>query len=40
MWIITIHSKNNIKMYEFNNEKEAKETFEKIKGCKFLTEVI
>jgi uncharacterized protein YvpB len=40
VWIITVHSKNNIKMFEFYTEKEAKETFKKIKGCKILTEVI
>ncbi|WP_394141199.1 hypothetical protein [Cytobacillus oceanisediminis] len=40
MWIITVHSKNSIKMFEFYTEKEAKETFKKIKGCKILTEVV
>ncbi|CAM3554817.1 hypothetical protein GCM10009865_11250 [Aeromicrobium ponti] len=40
MWIITVHSKNNIKMFEFHTEKEAKETFKKIKGYKILTEVV
>jgi hypothetical protein len=27
-------------MYEFNTEKEAKEAFEKMKGCKILTEIL
>jgi hypothetical protein len=40
MWIITAHSKNNIKMFEFDTKKEAKEAFEKIQGYKILTEVI
>lgn len=40
MWIITVHLKNNIKMFEFDTEKEAKATFERIQGCKILTEVI
>ncbi|WP_408009982.1 hypothetical protein ACJROX_06735 [Pseudalkalibacillus sp. A8] len=40
MWIITVHSNNNIKMFEFYSKKEAKEKFTKIKGCKILTEVI
>lgn len=40
MWIITAHLKNSIKMFEFETEKEAKEVYERIKGCKILTEVI
>ncbi|MEH7544420.1 MULTISPECIES: hypothetical protein [Bacillaceae] len=40
MWIITVHSKNNLKMFEYDTEKEAKEAFEKIKGCKILTEIL
>ncbi|MDQ0879049.1 hypothetical protein [Peribacillus sp. V2I11] len=40
MWVITIHSKNGIKMFEFTSEKEAREKFEVIEGCKILSEVI
>lgn len=40
MWIITAHSKNDIKMFEFDTEKEAKAAFERIEGYKILTEVI
>ncbi|WP_197089670.1 hypothetical protein [Bacillus sp. SA1-12] len=40
MWIITAHSKNNIKMFEFDTEKEAKEAFGRIRGYKILTKVI
>ncbi|MBO1000334.1 hypothetical protein IOC57_21670 [Bacillus sp. SD075] len=40
MWIITIHSINSIKMFEFTTEKEAREKFEEIEGCKILSEVI
>lgn len=40
MWIITSYSKNNIKMFEFSTEKEAKDAFKKIHGNKILTEVI
>lgn len=40
MWIITIHSKNGIKMFEFTTEKEAREKSEAIEGCKILSEVI
>ncbi|WP_342605207.1 hypothetical protein [Peribacillus sp. FSL E2-0159] len=40
MWVITVHSRNNIKIFEFDTEKEAKEAFKRIQGCKILTEVI
>ena len=40
MWIISVHTKNNITMFEFETEKEAKATFERTQGCKFLTQVI
>ena len=40
MWIMTVHSKNNITMFEFETEKEAKVAFERTQGCKFLTQVI
>ena len=40
MWVITNHLKENIIFYEFDNEREARETFEEIQGCKILSEVI
>jgi hypothetical protein len=45
MWIITVYSKgNNISMFEFNSEKEAREVFNNVLGCKIgckiLSEVI
>jgi hypothetical protein len=41
MWIMTVYSKgNNISMFEFNSEKEAKEAFKNVSGCKILSEVI
>jgi ArsR family metal-binding transcriptional regulator len=41
VWIITVYSKgNNISMFEFNSEKEAKEAFKNVLGCKILSEVI
>lgn len=40
MWIITSHSKNNIKMFEFDSVEEAKGAFERIQGYKILTAVI
>jgi hypothetical protein len=40
MWVITIHSKNGIKMFEFSTEKEARDRFEVMEGCKILSEII
>ncbi|MDQ0972186.1 ArsR family metal-binding transcriptional regulator [Neobacillus niacini] len=41
MWIITVYSKgNNISMFEFNSEQEAREAFKNVSGCKILSEVI
>ncbi|MBB6444238.1 hypothetical protein [Bacillus benzoevorans] len=41
MWVITVYLKGNLStMFEFNSEKEAKEAFKNIHGCKILTEVI
>ncbi|MBI0576773.1 hypothetical protein IEC97_05340 [Neobacillus cucumis] len=41
MWILTVYSnENNISMYEFNAEKEAREALKNFKGCKILSEVV
>ncbi|MGJ7919793.1 hypothetical protein [Neobacillus sp. LXY-4] len=40
MWVITVYSKDQTKMFEFDTEKEAREAFKQISGCKFLTQVI
>jgi hypothetical protein len=41
MWIITVFSDDRCsKIYEFDTEKEARETFKVIRGCKILTEMI
>jgi hypothetical protein len=40
VWIITVHSKKDINMFEFDTEKEAKEAYEKIQGYKILTEMV
>jgi len=44
MWIITLYNTyskdNKITMFEFETEKEAKENYERIQGCKILSEVI
>ncbi|WP_102346017.1 hypothetical protein [Bacillus sp. Marseille-P3661] len=40
MWVITVYEKNDVQMYEFDNQQEAKESFKKIKGSKVLSEVV
>lgn len=41
MWVITLYySKDYIKMFEFDSEKEAKEMFKQIKGNKILSEIV
>ncbi|MDR7001908.1 hypothetical protein [Neobacillus niacini] len=40
MWVITLYLKENITMFEYENEKEAKEAFKKIKGNKILSEIV
>jgi hypothetical protein len=40
MWVITVYSKENTKMFEFNTEIEARETFENIRGYKILSHVV
>lgn len=40
MWIITLYSKENTTMFEFDTEKEAREAFENIQGSKILSEVV
>ncbi|MGM0878044.1 MAG: hypothetical protein ACQEWV_25845 [Bacillota bacterium] len=40
MWVITVYSKENTTMFEFNTENEAREAFENIQGCKILSEVV
>ena len=40
MWVITVHAKENVKMFEFDTEKEAREAFKGIKGPKILSEVV
>lgn len=40
MWIITVHSKNNLKMFEYDNEKEARDAFKGMKGNKILSEIV
>lgn len=40
MWVIIVYSNEGTTMFEFSTETEAKEVFEKIQGCKILSEVI
>jgi hypothetical protein len=40
IWVITIYSKKNTTMFEFDTEKEARQAFENIQGCKVLSEVV
>jgi len=41
MWVITVYSQeNSTVLFEFTTEQEAREVFEKMEGCKILTEVI
>ena len=40
MWVITVYSKDNRTMFEFDTEKEAREAFENIPDYKILTEII
>ncbi|MDQ6597814.1 hypothetical protein [Bacillus salipaludis] len=40
MWVVTVHSKEHTIMFEFDTEREARETFEKIQGNKILSEII
>ena len=40
MWVITVYLEKSIQMFEFDNQEEARVTYNSIKGCKFLSEVI
>jgi hypothetical protein len=40
MWVITVFLKGNIKIFEFNTEKEAKELFKNMHGTKILSEIV
>jgi len=40
MWVITVFLKGNIKIFEFDTEKEAKELFKNMKGTKILSEIV
>lgn len=40
MWIITVFSNKNIKMFEYETEDEAREASKKIFGYKIISEIV
>jgi hypothetical protein len=40
MWILTAYEEDAVTMFEFEDEKEARETFKNYKGTKILSHVI
>jgi hypothetical protein len=40
MWTITLFLDSNFTMFEFETEKEARESFKNMKGCKILSEIV
>ncbi|MGG1401630.1 hypothetical protein ABE288_27995 [Bacillus salipaludis] len=40
MWVITLYSMENIKMYEYEKEEEAIEAFKNFQGTKILSEIV
>ncbi|MBY0121495.1 hypothetical protein [Bacillus sp. S/N-304-OC-R1] len=40
MWIITVHFKKNVQMFEFETQEEAKAAFQQLEGNKYLSHVI
>lgn len=40
VWVITVHSENDVKLFEFESETEARGAFEQIPGYKILTELV
>lgn len=40
MWVITLYTNNNILMYEYQTEQEARDSLKNIKGNKILSEII
>lgn len=41
MWVITVYTNDNsIKMFEFENEQDAKEFIPDLNGCKILSHVV
>ena len=40
MWIITVYSKENTTLFEFDTEEEARNAFKKMTGNKILSEIV
>jgi hypothetical protein len=40
MWVLTVYSEESIKMFEFDNEIEAKQSIKSIKGHKILSHIV
>jgi len=40
MWVITVFTDQNVTMFEFENEKEARERIQSLKGYKVLSHVV
>jgi ArsR family metal-binding transcriptional regulator len=40
MWVITVFTEQNVTMYEFENESEARESIQTMKGRKILSHVV
>ncbi|KKB33298.1 hypothetical protein [Bacillus thermotolerans] len=40
MWIVTVYSGKNMTMYEFDKEKEARETYAKLQGYKIISQMV
>ncbi|WP_197089519.1 hypothetical protein [Bacillus sp. SA1-12] len=40
MWVITVYTEDSIKMFEFEDEIEAKQSIQKIKGRKILSHIV
>jgi len=40
MWVITVFADHYVTMYEFENEKEARERMQSLKGYKVLSQLV
>jgi hypothetical protein len=40
MWIINVYLNEDITMFEYDTEKEAREAFDSIHGCKIISEIV
>lgn len=40
MWIINVYLNEDITIFEYDTEEEAREAFKNIHGCKIISEII